>query len=293
MSRTYGQNSYQLQLLEIMKSRLPSGAWKSIKSMTAAERSSVKDSLGSGVRRGRSEYTLAPKRRNANKLADTRQYYAGLKESVNSGTKGPKSGFHNMTSGNPLMGGAAAITGSKKNGKKVLIRNKTVERLMPGQRFMEHEAEHLRPKRTGWRLAEVMEDSKKLGREEARADWFSGNARHDKFLRSKGSAYASQARKVRRGGKMTNKYGVGPNPNQFNRTYTDTQDLFRDKGVKFGARRESNRKWVQDNFGQKRVSQVPLAVGAAGVTGLGGASAYNSAKDNKRKRAAYRERGII
>lgn len=167
-------------------------------------------------------------------------------EALGTGERSVKPGFTTKNLTQLGLGGGVAVQGSKRNAQKTLFHNKRTSM----NRAVQHEVEHARPQRSGYRLAEIISDPSKLAREEARADWMSGSARWDKKRHGE-TLYARTARKkVVKPNPMRDAM-LGGNASEFGQNYAKQQRTFRDKGIPFGANADRNAKYAQENFGVK------------------------------------------
>lgn len=253
------------------KSLVGPGLYKPIKAMSSAERGALKAGL-TGLKRNRNvpwyrqkldaptKYTKIYGDSPETILAEgAKRTYDSMKVTnaqLASRSKLTRPGMMRATSSKDLddrgFAAASTIVGSKRNPTKTLIHGKKTGQL---NNALEHEAEHLKPKRSGFRMAEVASSRGKLGREEARADWMSGSSRYD-IPRRKESGYAKNARARRMGVDLEAARGINFNlspsadvgSNKFSDAYAKQQRMFRKKGIKFGVNAEKNRKYIESNF---------------------------------------------
>ena len=255
----------------VNKSLVGPGVYKPIKAMSSAERGALKTGLNN-VKRNRNApwytrkldapttytkiYGDSPETIRA--LKAKRTYYAmkATNAQLSSSSKLTRPGMMRATASKDIddrgFAAATTIVGSKRNPTKTLIHGKKTSQL---NNALEHEAEHLKPKRSGFRMAEVASSRGKLGREEARADWMSGSSRYD-IPRRKESGYAKNARARRMGVDLEAARGVNLHlsptadlgSNKFSDAYAKQQRMFRKKRIKFGANAEKNRKYIESNF---------------------------------------------
>lgn len=255
----------------VNKSLVGPGVYKPIKAMTSTERGALKAGLTS-LKRNRNVpwyeqkldaptkytkiYGSSPETIRAERAKRAYDSMKVTNAQLSSRSKLTRPGMVRATATKDIddrgFAAATTITGSKRNPTKTLIHGKKTSQL---NNALEHEAEHLKPKRSGFRMAEVASSRGKLGREEARADWMSGSSRYD-IPRRKESGYAKNARARRMGVDLEAMRGINLNlsptadmgSNKFSDAYARQQRMFRKKGIKFGVNAEKNKKYIESNF---------------------------------------------
>lgn len=212
------------------------------------------------------------------------------RDSIGTGERSVKPGFTTKKLNTPGLGGAVSVQGSKRNAQKTLFHNKYTGM----NRAVQHEVEHARPQRSGYRMAEIVSDPTKLAREEARADWMSGQARWDKKRHAE-SLYAQTARKKKVKPNPFRDAMLGGDASKFGQDYAKQQKTFRDKGIPFGVNADRNAKYAQENFGVKPKNKTwdrirfkaeghPYMIrGGAVATGTGAYALHRKNKDKPAK----------
>lgn len=244
----------------LRKSLVGPGKWKPVSSLSAADRKIKLQDLAARVGdKNKVPYTqsygMSKETKAANKARNKYQELVDFSGSMKRKSKVP--GMHTAKIDNPLYGGAASITGSKRNAQRTLFKG-------PASQYMRnpiaHEMEHLRPKRSGFRLAEVMSTPKKLGREEARADYFGGGVTSNTKNPKLGETiYATVGRVKRQHGKIErdslirSNYDplLGGNANKFAGAYNKAQSKFARNGASLGQRTKENSEYALKNFNVK------------------------------------------